>query len=104
MASRSIRVIWGHELVVDEGEHQDALLDHLCGGWPSPYIQMLGSIKQEVGMFRWHVSNRHIDIVLSHHFMEITNTEICRLKLPALVPLAKRQRLSHVNESIESKV
>ena len=83
---------------------KDALLDHLCGGWPSPYIQMLGSIKQEVGMFRWPVSNRHIDIVLSHHFMEITNTEICRLKLPALVPLAKRQRLSHVNESIESKV
>ena len=83
---------------------KDALLDNISGGWPSPYIKMLGKIKQEVGMFKWPVSNRHVDIVLSHHFMEETNSEMRRLKLPALVPLAKRQRMSHVNESVESKV
>ena len=65
---------------------------------------MLGSIKQEVGMFKWPVSNRHVDIVLSHHFIKQTNSEIQRLNLPALAPLAKRQRMSHVNETAESKV
>ena len=83
---------------------KDALLDNLSGGWPSPYIKMLGEIKQEVGMFKWPVSTRHVDIVLSHHFMEQTNSEVRRLKLPALAPLAKRQRMCHVNESTESKV
>ena len=83
---------------------KDALLDNLCGGWASPYIKMLGDIKQEVGMFRWPVSSRHVDIVLSHHFMEETNSAIRRLHLPALMPISKRQRMSHVNESSESQV
>ena len=83
---------------------KDAFLDNICGGWPSPYIKMLGEIKHEVGLFKWPVSNRHVDIVLSHHFMEETNAEIRRLHLPALMPLSKRQRMSHVNESIESQV
>ena len=83
---------------------KDALRDNICGGWSSPYIKMLSQIKQEVGMLKWPVSARHVDIVLSHHFMEQTNSEIRRLKLPALVPLSKRERMSHVNESPESKV
>ena len=83
---------------------KDAFLDNICGGWQSPFIKMLGEIKQEVGMFKWPVSNRHVDIVLSHHFMEETNSQIRRLNLPALIPLSKRQRMSHVNETIESKV
>lgn len=83
---------------------KDALLDNICGGWPSPYIKMLGQIKQEVGMFKWPVSFRHVDIVLGHHFLEQTNSEIRRLKLPALTPLSKRRRMSHVNESPDSKV
>ena len=83
---------------------KDALLDNLCGGWPSPYIKMLSQIKEEVGMFKWPVSYRHIDIVLNHHFLESTNSEVRRLNLPALLPLSKRQRMNHVNESPESKV
>ena len=83
---------------------KDAFLDNLCGEWPSPYIKMLGEIKQEIGMFKWPVSYRHVDIVLSHHFLEETNSAVRRLNLPALVPLAKRQRMSHVNETVESKV
>ena len=83
---------------------KDALLDNLSGGWPSPYIKMLSQIKQEVGMVKWPVSNRHVDIVLNHHFLEQTNSEIQRLNLPALVPLSKRQRMNHVDESSESKV
>ena len=83
---------------------KDAFLDNICGRWPSPYIKMLGEIKQEVGLSKWPVSNRHVDIVLSHHFLEGTNAEIQRLHLPALMPLSKRQRMSHVNESVESQV
>ena len=83
---------------------KDALLDNLCGGWPSPYIKMLSQIKEEVGMFKWPVSYRHVDIVLNHHFLESTNSEVRRLNLPALLPLSKRQRMNHVNESPESKV
>ena len=65
---------------------------------------MLGEIKQEVGMARWPASARHVDIVLSHHFLEGTNSEIRRLDLPALAPLSKRMRMDHVNESLESQV
>ena len=83
---------------------KDALLDNISGRWPSPYIKMLSEIKREVGMFRWPVSTRHVDIVLSHHFMQETNSEMQRLHLPALVPISKRQRMSHVNESLESQV
>ena len=83
---------------------KDALLDNISGRWPSPYIKMLSGIKREVGMFRWPVSTRHVDIVLSHHFMQETNSEMQRLHLPALVPISKRQRMSHVNESLESQV
>ena len=83
---------------------KDALRDNISGGWPSPYIKMLSKIKQEVGMFKWPVSFRHVDIVLNHHFLESTNSEMRRLNLPALLPLSKRQRMNHVNESPESKV
>ena len=83
---------------------KDALRDHSSGDWPSPYLKMLGEIKQEVGMARWPASARHVDIVLSHHFLEGTNSEIRRLDLPALAPLSKRMRMDYVNESLESQV
>ena len=33
---------------------KDALLDNLCGEWKSPYIKMLGDIRQEVGIRVFH--------------------------------------------------
>ena len=45
-----------------------------------------------------------MDIVLQHHFLEKTNAEIDRLNLPAFEPLAKKRRLEHVNESLNSQV
>ena len=55
-------------------------------------------------MIKWPVSANHVDIVLNHHFLEQINSEIDRLNLPALVPLSRRQRMNHANETPESKV
>ena len=88
----------------DDRWAKDALLDHLGGGWASPYIKLLTDIKDEVGMFRWPLSHSHIEAALAGHFLEETNDEIRRLSLPALEPLAKRARMQHVNESFESQV
>ena len=83
---------------------KDALLDNIFGGWTSPYLNHLASIRCEVGMDRWPVSYKEVDIVLEHHFLKVTNAEIERLSLPALEPLAKRRRMDHVNESLDSQV
>ena len=79
-------------------------MDHLGGGWVSPYVKLLSDIKTEVGMFRWPLSLSHIEAALDGHFLEETNNQILRLSLPALEPLAKRARMQHVNESFESQV
>ena len=83
---------------------KDALLDNIFGGWTSPYLNHLASIRSEVGMDRWPVSVKEVDVVLEHHFLKVTNDEIERLSLPALEPLAKRRRMDHVNESLDSQV
>ena len=83
---------------------KDALLDNIFGGWTSPYLNHLASIRSEVCMDRWPVSVKEVDVVLEHHFLKVTNDEIERLSLPALEPLAKRRRMDHVNESLDSQV
>ena len=88
----------------DDRWSKDALLDSIFGGWTSPYLNLLASIRNEVGMVRWPTSNREVDIVLEYHFLKETNMEVERLSLPALEPLTKRRRMDHVNESLESQV
>ena len=55
-------------------------------------------------MDRWPISEKFVDIVLDYHFVSVVNKEMERLTLPALEPLAKRARMSHTNESEQSKV
>ena len=88
----------------DERWSKDALLDHLKGGWPSPYIKYLGDVRFEVGMVRWPRSCKEVQICLANHFMRRNNEEIAKLSLPALEPLPKRARMDHVNETEESQV
>ena len=88
----------------DERWSKDALIDHIKGGWPSPYIKYMGEIRHEVGMVRWPRSVKEILLVLNNHFMRLTNEEISRLSLPALQPLPKRARMDYVNETEESQV
>ena len=88
----------------DDRWAKDALLDHLEGGWVSPYVKLLSEIKDEVGMFSWPQSVSHIETSLASHFLEKTNEEILRLSLPSLEPVAKRARMEHVDESLESQV
>ena len=88
----------------DDRWSKDALLDHIFGGWNSPYLSHLASVRNEVGMDRWPVSVKEVDIILDYHFTKVINDEIERLSLPALEPLAKRRRMDHVNESQDSQV
>ena len=83
---------------------KDALWDNLEGGWSSPYIKLLIDIKKEIGMRRWPRNAREVDIVLDNHFLVQTNQEIERLSLPAVMPLTKRARMEHVNETSGSQV
>ena len=83
---------------------KDAFLDHLEGGWPSPYVKHMGEIRFEVGLSRWPRCNREIGNALDSHFLRENNEQIERLSLPALEPLAKRARMEHVDESEDSKV
>ena len=83
---------------------KDAFLDHLDGGWPSPYVKYMGEIRFELGLTRWPRCNKEIETALSHHFLQVNNEQIERLSLPALEPLPKRARMEHVNESEDSQV
>ena len=83
---------------------KQALLEHLHGGWQSPYLRLLNNIRQEVNMTRMPASDKHVEVTLNYHFHEKTLAEVKRLCLPALEPPAKRARMSHVNESSESQV
>ena len=88
----------------DDRWSKNALLENIHGGWASPYLNYLASIRNEVGLDRWPVSVKEVDIVLQHHFLKTTNAEIERLDLPAFEPLAKRRRMDHVNETLNSQV
>ena len=55
-------------------------------------------------MTRWPMKSRDVDMALDFHFLEEMNKEIERLSLPALEPLAKRRRMDHVDETMDSKV
>ena len=88
----------------DDRWAKDALLDHLVGGWVSPYIKLLSEIKAEVGMLRWPQSVAHIETTLTGHFLMEMNEKIFKLSLPALEPVAKRARMEYVNETLESQV
>ena len=83
---------------------KDALLDHLRGSWPSPYIKHIVAMKKEVGMVRGPVSAKHVDIVLRHYSLMKLNAKIFSLDLPALKGVNKLAMASHVDESKESQV
>ena len=88
----------------DDRWAKDAFLDNFFGGWPSPYVKLLSSIKFEIGMVKWPLKEKDVDSALDHFFLQETNKEIERLSLPALEPLAKRRRMDHINESEDSQV
>ena len=83
---------------------KDAWMDHLLGGWTSPYIAMISAIKHEVGMVRGPVSTRHVDEVLRHHFTTLLNEKITNLGLPALDRVERRACSDWVTEKESSQV
>lgn len=83
---------------------KDAFIDHLEGGWHSPYIKYMGEVRFELGLPRWPRSLKEVNLALEGHFVFKNDEEIGRLSLPALEPPAKRARMSFVDESKESQV
>ena len=83
---------------------KDAFLDHLGGGWASPYIKHMGEIRHELGLRRWPRSIKEVNLSLEGFFVAKNDEEIRRLSLPALEPAVKRARMSFVDESEESQV
>ena len=83
---------------------KDAFIDHLEGGWDSPYIKYMGEIRFELDLPRWPRSDKEVNLALGHHFLLKNNEEIERLSLPALEPQPKRARMMFVDESKESQV
>ena len=83
---------------------KDAFIDHLEGGWHSPYIKYMGEVRFELGLPRRPRSLKEVNLALEGHFVFKNDEEIGRLSLPALEPPAKRARMSFVDESKESQV
>ena len=91
--------------MLDRGRwSRDAMECHLAGRWISPYIAHITKVKMEVGMVAGPISKRHVEIVLDHHFLAVTNAKISALHLPALEPIDKFAVMGHVEESDESQV
>ena len=83
---------------------KDAFLDHLQGGWRSPYTALIARIKREVGMVRDPVTVKDIKLVVDFHFLRQLNQGILELGLPALRRVEQRIRMPFINESEASKV
>ena len=73
----------------------DAYLAHL-DYWPSPILDNYDKLKAEVGMTASPMSLRHIDIVLSHHFLGKLNQGIEGLDTRGLEQVDKLKRLRHL--------
>ena len=82
----------------------DALLAHLLQRWKSPYIDHITNLKSEVGLLVSPVSARHVDIVVSAHYLAELNQKIASFNFPALDMIEKRSMALHVDESSESQV
>ena len=83
---------------------RDAYLAHIHGNWRSPFLENIQKIKQEIGMLRGPVSNKHVDIVVKHYFLGQLNDGIADMNLPALKEVFVREKAGHINETMESKV
>ena len=70
----------------------------------TPYTAYMARIRMEMGMARSPVSNKHVDIVLDHHFLARTNQAIRAFNLPGLGQLDELRRRRHVCENKNSEV
>ena len=83
---------------------KDALLDHLRGNWTSPYVKYMGEIQAELNLVKWPSTRKEVQTLVECYFKERCNNSIEKLSLPALKPINRRERMTHVNESRESQV
>ena len=80
-----------------------ALLEHMTGGWESPYLKYVYKIREEVELLVLPKSRvelvRHLDL----HFLGEVNQSIAKLNLPTLEPINSFKKRDFVTEHKESK-
>ena len=82
---------------------KDALLAHLHGGWKSPYIEYIARVRREVGLGSGPLTVRLINLGVSHHFLNILNEKLYRMRLPVGHSVTKLRVWRHVGECERSK-
>ena len=82
----------------------DAFLDHLHGGWVSPFLSNIANIKREIGMTSAPLSPKHVDDFLDTFFLHKLNQSLHDLNLRGLKGVPKLGRLRHVQECAASQV
>ena len=82
---------------------KDALLAHLHGGWKSPYIEYIARVRREVGLGSGPLTVRLIHLGVSHHFLNILNEKLYRMRLPVGHSVTKLRVWRHVGECERSK-
>ena len=75
------------------------LVDHLEGGWSSPYIAKILKLRQKLGLLCAPPSIKFLKIHLNTWFINQSNMEITRLKLPCVAQITKFGRADYVCEA-----
>ena len=90
-------------LPVERWSHK-ALMEHLEGGWSSPYLGYVHKIRSEVGLLDLPTSPATLTLLLDYFFLDKTNKMILDLGLPALVQkvdFKTRPFVTELQESLE---
>ena len=80
----------------DRWVHQ-ALLDHLSGGWASPYVHYISNIRGSLSMFEPVPAPSLMRNQIGEHFLADMNTKIAALNW--VLPVEKFSRALYVSES-----
>ena len=79
-----------------------AIMDHLEGGWRSPYMKYIYDVRVEVDLLSLPLTENMISKQLNHYFMRQTNDWIQGSQLPALKRVTSFSPQQYVSESMES--
>jgi hypothetical protein len=77
-----------------------ALLDHLSGGWPSPYLSYICRLRTEVSLFFEPPTLLYLQQHLFHWALRKMNCVLSSTSLPCLVPLTTFKKQPYVCASV----
>ena len=77
---------------------RQALLDHLEGGWKSPYLSYIAKIRQELQLLYAVPTISFLKLHLNMWFLNKTDMEVSQLNLPCVAAMESFSRSSYVCE------